>query len=221
MSIHETLLVCCDENKDKHGHHKTRNKKVRWRDETEGPSSSSSSLVDDWMAGLESSMTKEEHFNTWYPSDELIAQRILARNVAAGVRKCEPSSDENSYGGVIERVYNSCLHGIGRGPSKKDVKLLELWTRVAHSRRGLERWSVPKSGEQRSETRKALVQEIVRFQHGIDPHLDVDEKAEMIRTRSRALSHASRRYATIMGQADAKAVRSEPFAAFQTRRGSI
>lgn len=214
MSIHETVLVVCDENKDKHECDTTRVKKLRWRDETIRPSSH---LVDETMTGHESTiqMTREEHLNTWYPSHELVAQRQLAFNVAAGIRQGEASSGGNSYGGVMERVYNSCLPDSARGPSKDDLRMLEHWTRVAHSRRGLERWSIPASGERRAEARKVLVQEIVRLQQRIDPHLDSDEKAEKIRSRSRSLSRASRRYATIMGLADAKAF------AVQTRCHSI
>jgi hypothetical protein len=96
------------------------------------------------------------------PADQLLAGRsitaavkwtmqgLLARHVAAGIRKDEPSNE--------------------------DLKKLEHWTWVAHSRRGLEHSSIPGTGHQRIQTRKASEEEIVKFQHSVGPHFDPDEK---------------------------------------------
>ena len=220
MSTHETLL--CDDNKDKRKKNQKSPTKLRWRDETVPPlSSSSSRRIDDAMESLEYVMTSEEECNTWYQSHELMAQGLLARHIAAGIRKDEPISDESSYIGVLERVYNSCLLECTSGPSNEDLTRLEHWTRVAHSRRGLERLSIPVAGHQRIQTRKASVKDIVKFQHSVGPHFDPDQKAEMIRMRSLTWSHVSRRYAAIMGHADAVAVQSDPSRRIQLRCYSI
>ena len=215
MSTHETQH--CGDDKDKHQDKQECPTKVKWSDEVVDLPSSSPSRIDDSIENLESATTRDEHSNIWYLPQELLAQGLLARQVAAGILRSEPSSDENSYVGVMERIYNSCLPDCTSGPPKGDLTKLEHWTRVAHSRRGLERWSVPTSGHQRAQTRKALVKDIVQFQRSMEAHFDPDDKAELIRTRSLAWSDASRSYAAIMGHADAVAARSEPLQRIKPR----
>ena len=170
-----------------------RPKVIQWRDEAVDLSSSSASRIDDSMENLESATTRDEHCNRWYLPNELLAQSVLAHRVAAAIHSDGPSSDESSYVGVMERIYNSCLPECTSGPSHEVLTKLEHWTRVAHSRRGLERWSVPTSGARRIKTRKALVKDIVQFQRSMEANCDPNEKAEKIRTRSRAWSYADRK----------------------------
>lgn len=184
----------CVQSKRKRSH-------VHWGDESH--SESSSRLVVERIGAFltpSSEMTKREIATRWYLREEYETQGSLASSVAAGIR----DSEGDGYVGTVEKVYKSCLGSLG--PSDLYVQKLAHWTRVAHSRRGLERWSVMGIDKHRRHRRKTLVRTILDLQR--EPSMakiDARQREEVFRICSERGSQAERRFALIMGHADAVA----------------
>lgn len=180
---------------------KRKRNRVHWGDESH--SESSTRLVVDTIGAFltpSSEMTKREIATRWYLREEYETQGSLASSVAAGIR----GSEGDGYVGTVEKVYKSCMGSLG--PSDLYVQKLAHWTRVAHSRRGLEKWSVMSIAKHRRHRRKALVRTILDLQR--DPgmaKIDARQREEVFRICSERGSQAERRFALIMGHADAVA----------------
>lgn len=151
-----------------------------------------------------SEMSDEDVSVRWYLQHEYARQKWLARCIADDISSREPEHGQGGYIGTISRVYHACL-GDPHEPSSEDLERLHHWTRVAHSRRGLEQWSVSAVSRQRKIRRFALKQTLLHNQKRLS-HLNAETKAEVLRLCSLQFSKAASRFATAMADADALAV---------------
>lgn len=108
-----------------------------------------------------------------------------------------------SYKSVIEDAYCQALASSGR--FEPGMGLL-LWIQHGHSRRGLERWSVPSIGWSRHDRRNALVQDVIFVQKN-----QVYDKDLVLRQLSEHYSAPGARFALAIAAADAHAVAATEF----------
>jgi hypothetical protein len=106
-----------------------------------------------------------------------------------------------SYKSVMEGVYHHALGG--SMPALPDKGLL-VWIQHGHSRRGLERWSVPSVGWYRQDRRNDLVQSMMIVQRQ-----QLQNKELVLQQVSEFYSAPAKRLALIMGAADAQAAAAE------------
>jgi hypothetical protein len=108
-----------------------------------------------------------------------------------------------SYQNVLESAYRESLFLEEEGDQEVVTvnKGLWVWIQHGHSRRGLERWSVPSVGIHRQERRCALVHTvmIVQQQSMLDKGVVLRQLSERYSLPSRVMSRA-------LGAADAHAV---------------
>ena len=147
-----------------------------------------------------SEMTSEEIDARWYSPTETRAQKQLARVVAAQILEDEWKIS-HGYIDLIRRVYASCVSGTE--PSRADMESLIKWTKTAHSRRGLERWTVRVVAIIRHERKMDLVDAILEHQMLTGTCTQQMDKLQCI---SMEESRTARAFAHIMGFVDAMAV---------------
>ena len=159
-----------------------------------------------------SEMTDIEKQTQWWQPSEYNSQKATAKNIAKAIQKrepCDPKGNPSAYSNVVARVFSACLSTKMKGPTEHDLEKLAHWTRVAHSRRGLERWSIPQVSKIRKECRLAVIDAVLDMQYENPDGLDWDELWEVIRMSSERLSKASKLYALAMAFADHQAARDE------------
>lgn len=79
----------------------------------------------------------------WWQPKEFDAFLEDAKILATESRKFDSPNDDGCYAEVIRSVYWSCEGSKAKGPTRKQLHKLSQWTKVAHTRRGLERVCVP------------------------------------------------------------------------------
>lgn len=94
------------------------------------------------------------------------------------------------------------------GPSARDVEKLSQWARVAHSRRGLEKMSLPEISQLRKECRLSVVRSVLETQSRPD-FSSAEERFQTIRIQCERRTRAARLFAQVLGQADAAAAEGE------------
>ena len=192
-----------------------RGRTLRWADEE-----SNSSLVSVLCLLVTSTeMDEGEKNRVWYQKEESLCHRNLAKNVAKGIRKQVPSSSPESYTNVVSQVYKGCM--TSRGPSEIAVAKLAHWSSVGHSRRGLEKWSVPNISKIRQQARSSTIAAVLEQQQMLQHStLHSDDRAEILRLLSLQTSEISRRFAYFVAKADEMAVRNENMDFSKIRIGS-
>lgn len=159
-----------------------------------------------------SEMTDFEKLTQWWQPSEYNSQKATAKNIAKAIQKrepCDPKGNPSAYSNVVARVFSVCLSSKMKGPTEHDLEKLAHWARVAHSRRGLERWSIPQVSKIRKECRLAVIDAVLDIQYENPDGLDWEELMEVIRRSSERLSNASKLYALSMAFADHLAARDE------------
>lgn len=170
-----------------------------------------------------SDMSDAERRAIWYQPQEYDAQQHTARNIALAIRRrepCDPRGNPTTYSNVLARVYTSCLSTRMNGPTKQDMDKLSHWTRVAHSRRGLEKMSLPEISKLRKQCKDKVVQAVLEAQDCLlDNATSYEERADVIRRQCERRSRSASLFAAAMGQADAKAAEGEYSAQRKMRFG--
>ena len=134
----------------------------------------------------------------WFRNQELQDIRSRGKGLALEISTNPQMKDHYlSYKNVIEGVYKKAIQG---SLTSKPDKGLIVWVQHGHSRRGLERWSVPFVGIYRQERRNALVHSLLIVQRQLLP-----DKEGVLRQLSEHYSSPSKLFAQTMAAADAHA----------------
>ncbi|KAI2493537.1 hypothetical protein MHU86_21004 [Fragilaria crotonensis] len=135
----------------------------------------------------------------WFRDEELSHFRSRGKVLAMEIsRNRHMEGNCLSYKNVIEGAYFHSLESSAR--FEPDMGLL-LWIQHGHSRRGLERWSVPSIGWSRHDRRNALVQDVIFVQQN-----QFYDKDLVLRQLSEHYSAPGARFALAIAAADAHAV---------------
>jgi hypothetical protein len=164
-------------------------KAVHWADEGGNKNSELVRILGPLLVPA-SEMTDHEIASLWYTEHEARVQKAMARRVAQHVGK------NAEYTKVMTNLYASCV--TGTEPSKLDFSKLVQWNNKTLSSRGLERYVVDSVTRPRMESKVDLIQAIIEAQ-GAD-------KVEALCRISLEKSQEARKFAQIMGLADALAV---------------
>lgn len=145
----------------------------------------------------ELSIDPEVKERCWIPKQEMEISRKRAKCLALEISTTNHMRNhELSYKNVFENAYKHALQG--KQPS--DSKALSVWVAQGHSRRGLERWSLPLMSCHRQERRNKLVETLMTVQKQA-----VEEKGQTLCRVSRHYSKPARVFARALGAADAHA----------------
>jgi hypothetical protein len=151
-----------------------------------------------------SDFTRAEKAAAWYQSYEYGRIKQLAKSTARGIRDRESNTKimECTYSSVLEAAYISTLDS-KTNISENDMVYLEHWTAVGHSRRGLERWSIPAMEDSRRKHRASAIKSVMEMQRACQ------FEPEMISQVYKKKSKSAGRFAALMGQADQAAASIE------------
>lgn len=138
----------------------------------------------------------------WFRSDELHHFRSKGKGLALEISVHQHMRDHTlSYKNVMEGVYH---HALGGNVNELPHRGLLVWIQHGHSRRGLERWSVPSVGWYRQDRRNDLVHSLMIVQGQ-----QLQNKELVLQQLSEFYSAPAKRLALIMGAADARAAAAE------------
>ena len=141
----------------------------------------------------------------WWQARELESFLLNAKVTAAESRRRDSTHDQTCYAHVLLSVYKSCKELKSKGPTNKQRYNLCQWTKVAHTRRGLERVCVREMGASRSRQKQEAIQGILRAQRRLKKGSTQEEKEYLLSMVSKTLTRPARLYAAVMGEADAVA----------------
>lgn len=149
--------------------------------------------------------TANEKAATWYQPSEYERIKGAAMIIARGIRDQDAfETMKHSYQQVLLTAYQSIIDS-QVVISERDTKLFSHWISVGHSRRGLERWSVPALFALQHRRRAISVQAVLDAQSicsSEDLALFGNDKSKVIATLYSHLTKGSREFALLMGQAD-------------------
>ena len=172
--------------------------------------------------------------NLWWQPKEFDAFLEDAKILASESRKFDSENDTGCYAEVIRNVYWSCKDSKAKGPTRKQLNKLSQWTKVAHTRRGLERVCVPgrfpylfhseasliratqlltpvcffvivEVGVTRSRQKRDVIRGVLRAQRRLQKNGSQEDKEVLLSMVSKTLTRPARLYAAVMGEADAHA----------------
>lgn len=152
----------------------------------------------------------------WQTREELEVMRSRAKALSAEIaNKSSINSFQYqhlSYQSVLERIYRHASKS-AKTRSKTNATLISnidhekglyIWVQHGHSRRGLERWSVPSIGHHRNEQRALLVNHLLSVQYAFPA-----ASTKMLCKISKKFSESAKLYALAMGRADETAAMAE------------
>ena len=139
----------------------------------------------------------------WWQREDLKSIKSNAKSLSNAIFEQKTlASHHFGYKNVVQRTYAQCLHD--KNLTAEDKKGLFLWISKGHSRRGLERWSVPSVGRHRQSRRDNMVNGVLATQASL-LHLHPGERAPLLREASEQFTLSSKLFAAAMGEADAYA----------------
>ncbi len=156
-----------------------------------------------------SEYTKMEKNDTWYQQSDYDAIDATLKAVARGIHEREAyECPKYSYSNVLLAAYKSCVSS--NSLSEKDMKCLCYWTAYGHSRRGLERLSIPAFDCKQYENRHGAIQAVIKIQNtyskiGMLATGD-KSKSDIIASAYSRLTQGSANFAALMGKVDHRAV---------------
>jgi hypothetical protein len=162
-----------------------------------------------------SDMKRKEKIELWYQDTDVRAFRQEAMRLAYSISikeryeskeidVCNPMSYSNVHGKIYEAA-NS-----GKLPARETMKYLENWHKVAVSRRGLERWSLPTIALDRMSRIDATIKKVLSLQETMDDNIfDAEERTRLLRCASEQMSRPSKRLAQILARADEVAANTD------------
>uniref|UniRef100_A0A7R9WKY2 Uncharacterized protein n=1 Tax=Pseudictyota dubia TaxID=2749911 RepID=A0A7R9WKY2_9STRA len=172
-----------------------------------------------------SEMTSVEKEDAWWQDADFVHFRGTAQLISAEIRRRSLESAASvgkapGYAQVVVHAMEVCRHAASAEVSglwahgdvcnplpKKVLTYLTHYSTVGHSRRGLEKWSVPYRKELCEAHRASAVQAVLEAQK---ESLSSSLKDEAIGAASKRLSRGARMFALAMGAADAAAVGHKP-----------
>lgn len=166
--------------------------------------------------GTGSERLDKSSITLWRTREELEGMRSCAKALSAEIaNKSSTITTQHqhlSYQSVLERIYRHSLQS-SKTKSKTnfdsnsnidDRKGLCIWVQHGHSRRGLERWSVPSIGHHRNEQRALLVNHLLSVQYAFPT-----ASSKMLCKISKKISEPAKLFALAMGKADEIAAMAE------------
>lgn len=156
-------------------------------------------------------LNSREKSKLWWARSDLEDMKRNARDLAKTIyiRHYAKKKGDQSYGSAVQRIYAGCMIKTRNIISLDDRLNLWLWITHGHSRRGLERWSVPEVGQHRRRRRHSAVRSVLGIQKALDPDLSAAAKREVLRKCSEQYSRSARLFAEALGEADAVAALEE------------
>lgn len=147
----------------------------------------------------------------YYSVDDHVAIKDRARSVTQNVaQKDRLDLTSNTYSRVVFRIFQECCKGSDFRISEQDKAALEHWVALGHCRRGLERWSIPPMDSERRARRSVSIRAIVEMQSKtLDDGSRISDHPELMARVYETLTIPAKRYARIMGEADAAATRKK------------
>ena len=156
--------------------------------------------------------TRSEKIALWYQPSDYHNMRQTAKSTARSIRDHEPngsaSNAKYSYSRVLLAIQKSTIEQNDE-MSATERSHFELWIKSGHSRRGLERWSVPTLDLSRREHQTTVTRSVIKMWHQKckceDPLL-LDDAGDRIALAYSKMSRPACKFARLMGQADQAAV---------------
>ena len=146
----------------------------------------------------------EDKCNAWYSKKELETIKYKARRLAAEIHQ-RNSISSLPYMETISKTYGHCVE-TGR-PTLTDMEGLVTWVSKGHSRRGLERWSIPLIGKHRQWRQANSIRLVLKEQRDMDPSISISQRLKRLRRVSEVCSSASKSFAAALGIADEEAAK--------------
>eukprot|EP00567_Pseudictyota_dubia_P002770 CAMPEP_0197449096 /NCGR_PEP_ID=MMETSP1175-20131217/20136_1 /TAXON_ID=1003142 /ORGANISM="Triceratium dubium, Strain CCMP147" /LENGTH=292 /DNA_ID=CAMNT_0042981103 /DNA_START=121 /DNA_END=999 /DNA_ORIENTATION=- len=177
-----------------------------------------------------SEMSSAEKFDVWWQDSDFAHFQGTAQFISAEIRRqtssspqTSPAAKKPSYANVLGHALEACRQEADAVPLNRDdheelsnplpkrtQTYLTHWSMVGHSRRGLERWSVPTRMEHFKAHRISTIQAVLEAQDRVrllaSTSVPINDGDEVIGAASRRRSRSARMFALAMGMADAAAV---------------
>jgi hypothetical protein len=147
----------------------------------------------------------EDATNIWYNKRDLETIRTKVRGIAAVIHRRENVPHALPYMETIQNAYRLCFKT--SRPTRHDMQGLFTWVSKGHSRRGLERWSVPAMRFHARNTHSTIVYQVTAAQQASYPGESNVERMERIRKASEFYSSAAKTFAEALGKADEEAAK--------------
>lgn len=147
---------------------------------------------------------EEDKCNTWYNRNELETIKYKARRLAAEIHE-RNSISTLPYMDTISKTYGHCVE-TGQ-PTLTDMQGLVTWVSKGHSRRGLERWSIPLVGKHRQWRQANSIRLVLKEQRDMDLSISISQRMKRLRRASEVCSSASKSFAEALGKADEEAAK--------------
>lgn len=155
-----------------------------------------------------SEMAIDDKRDIWWQPKESKAFLENARMLGLESWSRDSKDDDTCYAQVLCSVYKSCKEPKAKGPNRKQRDKLSQWTKVAHSRRGIERICCRDMGVIRSQQKHEAIQGVLRAQKKLKSS-SPEDKEHLLSMVSKTLTRPARLFAAVMGEADANAIRLE------------
>lgn len=150
-----------------------------------------------------SGMSEETKQDIWWQKDDFESFNANVNLLAQEAIRRETETSKG-YKMTFLSAYMAC--DCTDGPSSQQVHYLKQWTKAAFSRRGLERLCIEELSQQRMERRKKTIAAVLDSQ-GCSSNMNLDNRAEFIKSVSECRSRGARSFAALLGEGDAFASR--------------
>jgi len=148
--------------------------------------------------------------NLYYSLGDHSTFKDKARSVTENVQsKDEKDKTSNSYSRVLFRIFTECCKSSDLRIEEEDKLALEHWVALGHCRRGLERWCIPSMDSERRARRSVSIRAVVEMQSLLLDGVKMCDRPDLMARVYETLTGPAKRYAKILGEADAAAVRKK------------
>lgn len=143
----------------------------------------------------------------WETPEDLDEMKANAKALSASIaNRAAVNYQHFSYKNVMERIYRHAISktSLRSTPTREDRNGFYTWINLGHSRRGLERWSIPSVGKHKQIQRSLLVNHVLNVQRAFP-----DVSTRTLRKVSEVFSIPATLHSLAMGKADEKAAMME------------
>lgn len=151
-----------------------------------------------------SALSEEEKSEIWWMRSDFETfsshARLLARETAL-----REKDDKKGYKMVFLGGYLACEREAG--PTESQKHYLRQWTKVAFSRRGIERWCIEDLDDLRADRRKKSISAVLDAQD-CSGNMTRESRIEFIKSAYVSRTLGARRFAVLLAEGDQHAVRS-------------
>jgi hypothetical protein len=145
--------------------------------------------------------TEEDKASKWYSRSDLEYMKYKARTLSEEIHQRNSLTFHTlPYKDIISKAYEDCMR-VGK-PTRRNLQGLFTWISKGHSRRGLERWSVPRVGKHRRWRQARVIHHVLKEQQEVKPMESVRSRMKRLRETSELYSLAAKNFAEALGKAD-------------------